>query len=374
MIVGIDYMKRVTLPRPRTIPPNTRLQIYLVYRQRQKIYPVAKQFGISRSAVTWIINEFLREGFSPAPRTSLSPELLRQVQELHLADVIREFGEFNVGGALRRPEARMGLSVAAALEWDKNEGSQDIGDHQLSPAVRGHLKGTEASHTIDEGLGAITHYKQKCLSLWHEVRSWLEESTVLPVQVGTGDDAPAIYPQLVDLLYDIQFMTGSRGDAMRGDNLKWIPGGAEVSALSLQVAPGGELTQVAYGSTDDHTTVEKAVETFLNSSAGSMAEQGRELLGAYDDLLYLDPILKEALARVSTEDIRQRVCPACPYPELLLDNPKHDAETSSGDQVVSSNSVTDSARDEQGVSARSQGTDREVRRRSRLGHHRPDID
>ena len=80
------------MPRPRSIKWETRLAIFLDYRRRRKVYPIAKRYGIARSTVSAIVNEFKEMGFAVAPRPSLSSTILAQAQEHHLREVLDGLG------------------------------------------------------------------------------------------------------------------------------------------------------------------------------------------------------------------------------------------------------------------------------------------
>ncbi len=76
------------MSRKRNIPWETRISIFLDYRQLKKVYPTAKRQGIARSTVSAIVNEFKDMGFSETPRPDLSPPILTLAQEHHLRAVV----------------------------------------------------------------------------------------------------------------------------------------------------------------------------------------------------------------------------------------------------------------------------------------------
>jgi hypothetical protein len=71
------------MPRPKTIKWKKRVGVFLAYRRNGgKVNPVANRYGIARSTVNVIVNEFVDMGFADRPRAKVSPVLLLIPEEI----------------------------------------------------------------------------------------------------------------------------------------------------------------------------------------------------------------------------------------------------------------------------------------------------
>ena len=303
------------MPRSRSIPWEKRVLIFLEYRKRDgRVLPTADAHGISRTAVRTIVEQFRREGFSPAPRANLSPSLLRRLQEQHVLEIEKRLSGVRNSLSLNIPDEYTGFVAPTP------EGPAGIYWPEVDEYLLWHLKGTDAETVLTEARGALTAYSRRYNELWAEIRHTLGEETGLPVLDQDNPKGPCLYATAVDLVYQEVFRRARGGASLTPGKNRWVSGRDDKpSALSVQLPEASDRTQVAFGGLPDHENVQRVLESWLVEPPGPVIDECRELAALYHDLLYLGPIVEDALGRVRQEDIGRGLCPDCPYPEVLLE-------------------------------------------------------
>ena len=305
------------MSRRRNIPWETRISIFLDYRQLRKVYPTAKRHGIARSTVSAIVNEFKEIGFSEAPRPDLSPPILTLAQEHHLRavmDLLQQAQELKLAGP--GDWLRGGLSAEDALTDQAPLKASQIDPLPLDEALVWHLKDTEAGQMIQEVKQSIVVYGQRCLELWRDIRTDLEESCSLPVRTYSNPEQqepkPHIFHLLVDETYRLLLASSSRSDDPDNDVLRWNL--AEGRSTVLRAG----ATEVAIGTPADHLAVQLGVQSLLRNKAQAYCLRLAELTRLDHDLQYVKEIIEEVMRKEDLEEVGRGVCPACPYPEAHL--------------------------------------------------------
>ena len=79
------------------------------------------------------------------------------------------------------------------------------------------------------------------------------------------------------------------------------------------------VQDVAFGDSSTHETVRKGTDVLLEKNFREYQKKAADLIPVYRDLGYVGEIYQEALNRVTEHELRQRICPACPYPEAGLE-------------------------------------------------------
>ena len=308
-------MNGVRMPRQQTIKWDRRLQIFLDYRVSGKVYPVANKHGVARSTVKTIVEEFLESGFSPKPRVSLSVSTLTQIQNRHFEEVISILDK---GKKISPPKP--GLIKAKPGSGDRLIEDTDIkgaeyGPYRLDGVVLWHLKGTNAESVIQEVVRAVEDYKLACQKLWIRISTILSEKSGLPVrpwrEPGLRGDDPHIFHELVDDVYEELFSATEGVAKPRPGWPNWH------DALDKEVLRSSG-TDMAVGEPGELERVRQAVEYFSQKEFDSHARQAKDLTLSHGDLLFLEPVLTEALRNTDEADVHRSICPSCPYPEVLL--------------------------------------------------------
>lgn len=313
------------MARPRKIPWDRRVQIFLDYRRLQKVYPTARAHKIARSTVTAIVNEFRAAGFAPAARPALSSGMLTLAQELHLSEVVAQLGEpLTLDLSEPSRSGRAGLEPEDALHEDALE--KIMSDpFRLSDSLVWHLRGTPAEEAVQEGRKAVGDYNQRCLALWWEIRSGLEDSCKLPVcRYAEGKDEtpdkPHIFHGLVDMLYQALWSGSPPPAPPPAISLDWDTGREDPDVLIAR------SNLVAVGSSTDQEAVKCGTKKFLAENEETLHGRAGELTRLYDDLAYLKDIVGDQFDRVTKDDVCKGICPACPYPEGEIGSRSNDGE------------------------------------------------
>lgn len=306
------------MPRPRSIDWSTRVAIFVSYRRvGQKAYPVARHFRIARSTTGLIVKEFVESGFSVRPRAELSAQLLARAQELHLEELAVALHEPR---SISLPEPadwmRTGLEGQLALSDSPELEVAGVVPFARDEALDWHLRETAAEGVIRQTNQASLDYRRRCLRLWRDIAADIEEACRLPVQAYVGreaQDGPAVFDGLIDELYRLVFVApATRGRDPAGD-LRWD------SADTTQLRCNSHI--VAAGHAADYRSIQDGVARWLKTREAGYEERSRELVRLHQDLRFLQPILNEALEKVTDDEMRSGICPACPYPEANADIP-----------------------------------------------------
>lgn len=312
---------------PRTRRPlewSTRVSLFLAYRTaKRKVYPVAKQFGVARSTVRSVVDEFFAWGFSDGPRLDLGRGLLERAQELHLDEVIalRDKG--------RSPEikpaeenGRGGLDPRAALGEDPHPQRAYFGSLAGEASLDWHVSDTEAEAMVRDANAALRAYDDECLRLWLDIRQEVESRTtkkltsdgrIIP-STGNPRATPGITSSLIDVLYAALF---ARVDALAWrdteDLLHWSHDSGEPRILVCNAITVALV---------DHSTldaVQRTATEWFEDRGDSLAPRARRLEQLHHDLGLLRQVVADALIRVEPAALRSNICPLCPYPEAMLE-------------------------------------------------------
>ena len=293
------------MARPRSIPWEKRIRVFLAYRERQRVYPVAKDFDVSRSAVRTIKDEFEAAGFSTAPRAALSPELLLQLQQRHLDDVVTRLGRAQDAFGVDSPDDPV-VGRTPAIERT-----------QLADDLVWHIRGTEVEQQLTEIAQAVSDYYSQCRDLWDLIRLDLEHGSLVPVLEQNSTSEPCLYPEAVAFLYREAFRLSQSGASPSTHSWVWLSGSEDESRLVLRTLAETNRLQVAFGDSVVRKKVQESIETYVNEGFMKIRGRARHLLALYGDLSYLETIAKDVLRKVKEEEVRGRICPACPYPEVV---------------------------------------------------------
>ena len=312
---------------PRTRRPlewSNRVGLFLAYRTaKRKVYPVAQHFGVARSTVRSVVNEFIAAGFSDGPRVNLGRGFLARAQALHLDEVIALRDEER---SSRIPPAaengRGGLDPGEALGEDPHSQAAYFGSLDGEESLDWHVRETEAEAMVRDANAAVRAYDDECLGLWLDIRQELEVLTTKKlkpdgrIMPSTGNPRATlgITSSLIDVLYAALF---AGADALAGrdaeDVLHWGRDSRDPQVLvcnAITVARG------------DHSTldaVQRTVTEWFEDRGGSLAARARRLEQLHHDLGLLRRVVANALIGVEEAALRSNICPLCPYPEAMLE-------------------------------------------------------
>lgn len=292
------------MPRPKTIPWDTRVKIFLAYRRAGgKVNPVAKNHSVARSTVTAIVGEFKEMGFSNQPRAKVPIVLLKELQEGHLKSLLdlpsRGVGLLNLGPGT---DNEAGIREAAANPLPFSQDSI------------WHLRGTEAEQTIKEAKSAVSNYLERELRAWQGLQQTLEASCQLQEHSEECEDTTSfLFPDPKRLLRNIFFDEAFLLDPPPQSWLQWDVDPSEVNVLRLNGS------RAAVGSPDDHRLVKDGLSSFLLNDFKERQSHFLEIERLRHDMMLLQGIVSRSLAAVPEDTIRRGICPGCPYPEATLD-------------------------------------------------------
>lgn len=302
------------MPRPKSILWEKRADIFLRYRlEGRKVYPVAKLYGVARSTVAAIVDEFRSQGFSDTPRARVSKELLAEMQEQHIRQVMRYFGA-PVAPGEEAPASSgfllLGIGPLDAQPRDSEEEAQQAirqDPFPLEEELAWHLTGTAAGRSVEEVRNAARDFHAERYALLRDLRLELEAECGLPVrEADQGLQAePHILPELVR-----QFQRAISGETLPPDWPSWT---VSEDGLRMNDEP------VVTGWPDDYENVQKGVARFRLERFPELQRRERELERFRRDLGFLTGIVTEKLAGVQEGELRRAICPACPYPETRLE-------------------------------------------------------
>ncbi len=293
------------MPRPKSIPWERRVQVFLAYRQSGgKVNPVANRYGIARSTVSIIVREFQKLGFADEPRARVSAELLNEMQQQHIASL------------LELP--RMGVSRLNLGPGNDNEaGRQEaIADPlPVQEESRWHLRGTKAERVIEEATNANLDYLKRESEAWQSLRLVLEEACHLKEGDGSirQDPKPHLLPALKRRLRDAFFDGEFLAEPPPPNWLVWDLEPHEPEVLRLQGEP------IGIGSPEDHQRIKEGVAAFLDPAFQKHQMRFSEVERLRQDMELIDGILDKEVQAISGDDVRRGICPRCPYPEASLE-------------------------------------------------------
>jgi len=302
------------MARPKTIPWEKRVALFLAYRQNGgKVTPVVNRYLTPRSTVSLIVKEFREMGFALRPRANVSTEFLQQMQEEHFQDVLHAAGGPSNGKRLTT-KAVGNLNLTAATDEQGAWKMVEADDLPIPEELHWHLKGTAAERVILEARNAARDFHQRDYLAWRDLRLALEAACGLPElpemdSPPPQDRRPHLLPVLKTRLRDRLLVSDLQRQAPGLDWLEWDVASGYPRVLRLK----GE--HVAEGSPEDHQRVKDGVAGFLTHSYQDLQRRFVEVKRLRRDLELLQRVLAITLAFVSEEEIRRRICPACPYPE-----------------------------------------------------------
>ena len=299
------------MARPKTIPWVIRVSVFLAYRRNGgKVYPVANDHGIARSTVNIIVKEFQDMGFSDMPRANVSPQYLMEMQEQHLQNVLHPSGG-PLGPDRLTAMAVGNLDLTPATNEEEALKLAEADPLFVQEELEWHLKGTAAERVIQEARNAARDFRRRDHAAWHDLRPALEaacklpERSSLPAQDREPHLLPALKQRLRNSFFDRPFQRQTPG-------LEW---------LEWDVYPDDPLVLrlkrewVAVGGPDDHQRVKSGVADFLANNFPNFQRRFVEVERLRWDLGLFQQVLGKTIGSVQEEEIRRRICPACPYPE-----------------------------------------------------------
>lgn len=335
------------MPRPKSIPWQKRVAIFLAYRRLGKVQPTAKRHDIARSTVVAIVKDFEGMGFSSRPRGELSEALLQEAQRLHVEEVLTKLeGALAAEGAVLEKRGQVapvrltvtgpnldfslgspeldgtgGLSGEAALAPDAEDQLNSYAPLHLAEGLEWHLRDTEAITVIADARNAIRGYNRRCLQLWRtiasEVSAWCQMAIIpdRPDQLAAAIQTPHLAINLVSTLYRLAFQ--ALDHTVTVEDLGWedtlvAEGNVSVPVITFL----GQWAVVGLSSSDPQA---RALERYISKWATlNLLEPQPEaalLRRLYGDMAYVETIVRRKLAAVTAADVGHGICPACPYPE-----------------------------------------------------------
>ena len=306
------------MPRPPTIPWETRVQVFLDFRRLKRVYPTAKRHGIARSTVNVIVKEFVDRGFSAAPRVDLPPNLLALAQQHHRSEMVERLGKgFTLYRNKPGPNMHAGMTPEEAMADDALAKVAELRAPLLEENLLWHLRGTEANRTVHEVRQALRHYDQRCLSLWLDIRRGLEGACELAVystlSPKAGERDRGIYYLLVDRVYRDIFDAPPHSEGPPDYREEW----SYESESSTHRLHGETVT---IGGEEVGQVVQQGTEEYLKQNFPIIHRRAIDLTHQYRDLEYLSRIVSDALEKIDPEEISCGICPGCPYPEASQDS------------------------------------------------------
>ncbi len=304
------------MARPKSIEWETRVAVFLTYRQNGgKVNPVALRYHIARSTVNVIVKEFEELGFTDRPRASVSTEYLQQMQQQHIQRVLYPLGES------QGIDGGPGHLVAKALDYlnvspasDEEAALKLAEDDSLfvPEELQWHLKDTAAERVIQEARKAARDFHLRDYAAWRDLRLELEAACGLlegDSYPGSQNQEPHLLPAMRRRLRDSFFDRGFQFKAPTADWLEWEVTSDDPLTLRLK----GEF--VAVGDPENHQRVKDGLVGFLTNRYRKLQRRFVEVDRLRRDLGLLQQVLTNTVSSVSEEEIRRRICPACPYPE-----------------------------------------------------------
>lgn len=301
------------MARPKSIDWEKRVAVFLAWRRNgRKVNPLSKSYGIARSTVNVIVQEFEGMGFTDRPRARVSTEFLQQMQEQHIQRVLYPSGE------PPGPDAGPGHLVATALkQLNLTPANDEEGALKLAEAdplffpeeLRWHLKDTAAERVIQEARSAFRDFHLRGHAAWRDLRLALEAACGLQERASPVvlDREPHLLPALKNWLRNCFSNPAFQRQAPTPDWLEWDVNPDDPLILRLK----GE--SVAVGSPKEHQRVKDGFAGVLTTSYRELQRRFVEVGRLRSDLGLFQQVLSKTV--VSEEEIRRRICPACPYPE-----------------------------------------------------------
>ncbi len=285
--------------RPRSIPWDERVSIFLDYRRLRKVQPTAKRHAVARSTVSAIVGEFVAQGFAEKPRARLSPELLCEMQEHHLAAM----WPLPVGNLDRGPGTDDEAGVQAA----------EADPLRVTDEAAWHLKGTKAEQAVDEARAAVRDYLQRDREARTGLREALEIACGLREREGE-DLEPHLLAALRQTLRNAFFDAVHRTQPPAPAWLRW-----DIAPADAQSVLRLREQRIAFGTPADHERIKGGVTAFLANGFREHQLRFLEVEALRRDLGLMDEVVHKTIAAVSKDDVRRGICPACPYPEGRAD-------------------------------------------------------
>ena len=289
------------MPRPKSIPWEKRVQVFLAYRQtRGKVNPVANRYGVARSTVSVIVKEFVDMGFSEAPRVKVSEDLFQEMQQQHLISLV-DLPRFGVGR----------LKLGPTTDSLKNRQDPLADPLPVHDESRWHLKGTKVEQVIEEARTAYRDYLRFESEKWQGLRLNLEEACQLPEQDWeiTPGLEPHLFPTLKRRLKEAFFEGSFLTEPPSPSWLQWDLEPQKPEVLRLQGEP------IGVGSAEDHQRIKQGVMAFLDSAFQKHQKHFFELERFRQDIELIDGILEKEVQAITEDTLRVGICPLCPYPE-----------------------------------------------------------
>ena len=303
------------MPKIRLKSWEERIEVFLLYRRnRGKIYPTATKLGLSRSTVLGVVKVFLSSCFSNQPRADVSDHLLSRAQELHEKRISQSLNELRF--ELTPPE-KMTWSEQAIDQYapEQSEASQP----EKSPASQDllwHLRSTTFEDSIRRMESALRDYEERCKALWLNFASRLEngaEIRLIRIEEWQKEQTKGMQPALFDSLVDVIYKRAlEKIDEYGSRPIKEINWRSDPDSKVLR-ANG---IRAAVGDSSVHENVQHAVKLLEDSSSTGLDPEAFQVRLLYEDLEYLNKVILQDMAEVTEADLKQGICPRCPYPEV----------------------------------------------------------
>ena len=307
------------MPKIRLKSWEERIEVFLLYRRnRGKIYPTAKELGLSRSTVSGVVNAFLSSGFSKQPRADVSDHLLSRAQELHEKEMSLSLNGLRF--ELTPPE-KMTWSEQAIDQYapEQSEASQP----EKSPTSQDllwHLRSTTFEDSIRQMDSALRDYEERCKALWFDFALRLDdhaEIRLIRIEEWQKEQTEGMQPALFDSLVDVIYRRAlEKIDEYGSRPIKEINWRSDPDSKVLR-ANG---VRAAVGDSSVHENVQHAVKLLEDGSTKELNSEAFQVRLLYEDLEYLKRVILQDLAEISEADLKKGICPRCPYPEVAADS------------------------------------------------------
>lgn len=180
---------------------------------------------------------------------------------------------------------------------------------------RWHLRGTKAEHVIQQATDGARDYLRRESEAWQALPVALEEACGLQEREAAieQDPRPHLLPALKRRIHRAFFDTAFRAQPPPPSWLEWDLAPSDPRVLRLQEEA------VGIGSTEELQRIKEGVAAFLVDDFREYQRRFFEVDRLRHDMMLMQGIVHKTLAEITEVEIHLGICPACPYPEAVLD-------------------------------------------------------
>ena len=288
------------MPRRIKLTWNERRTVFRTFRDLGKVYPTAKKLDIARSTVSVVVREFEEAGFTRKPRPYLSPGTLSQLQQSHLEAVAKN----------KKAELQLAPPIDYSASMNAPSRIAHVGGLTMPTNFFWHVKGTPTEALLNEARQALADYDSQCNKLWLSVRRKLEYRCGISCEdYETVRECPQksrMWGVLVNTAYRSLFQNSFTPAEY------WSKGPDDLPGATRMIWGGQEMAVVLDA---DYAMFDEGMKNYGTEDVPDLERRATELPKLYEDLLYLSPIVEDALGAVTIEEVWEGLCPSCPFPE-----------------------------------------------------------